>query len=206
MAKKVTEQTRERKNHIELEINPGVVREGDQIVLSGKGWGDCPVKIEIDGKAVKPFRVAQGYLVSEGVQPEATGSFVVLVATLGIRPSKHKIVATSVHKIRKLSVTTTFEVLERPPLDVSGEDEEVAYWRALDFFNRRFGHIGFIPPGTRDTQIGQIRLLREKRDRVNQRALLRQLLNEDLDPSMPNPAVCNWNPVGSGPVVVGPGL
>src|SRR2546427_6892621 len=128
MVKKVTEKTRktrEKKDHTELEINPGVVREGDQIVLGGKGWGDCPVKIEIDGKAVKPFRVAQGYLVSEGVQPEATGSFVVLVATLGIRPSKHKIVATSVHKIRKLTVTPTFEVLECLPVDVRGEEDEV---------------------------------------------------------------------------------
>lgn len=112
----------------------------------------------------------------------------------------------STHKRHKVSLTRTFELLERPPLEPGAGDEDVAYWRALDFFNRRFGHIGFIPPGTRETQISQIRLLREQRDRVNQRALLRQIFGEDLEPSMPNPAVCNWNPAGSGPVVVGPGL
>jgi photosystem II stability/assembly factor-like uncharacterized protein len=206
MAKKVTEPTHYEKDHTTLAVDPASVREGDQLIISGTAWGDCPVRIEMDGKIVKPFRVAQGYLVSENVQPDAMGNFVAFIATLGIRSGKYELIVSSTNKKQETSVTRTIEVFERPPLELGEGDEEVAYWRTLDFFNRRFGHIGFIPPGTRGTQISQLRCLREKRDRINQRARLRQMFSEELEPSMPNPVACNWNPAGSGPVVVGQGL
>jgi photosystem II stability/assembly factor-like uncharacterized protein len=209
MAKKIDQQAHEKKNHPTLEVNPRTVREGDLIIVRGSRWGDCPVKIEIGGKAAKPLRVAQGFPVSDGVQPDANGSFVITLATLGIKPGRHTVVVTSTHRIHKASASESVDVSERPQFDpqreVEEQEEELAFWRGDHFFKRRFGHLGFVPPGMRETQITHIRLLRERRDRIKQRDELRKRFIEDLElePTMPIPGVCNWNPVGTGPLVVG---
>lgn len=201
MAKNIAEQIQGKKDGPTLEVDPRIVREGDQIIIRGSGWGDCPVKIELDGKVVKPTSIAQGFPLSGGIRPDATGSFVVRLSTLGVRPGNHKIVATSTHEIHKARITEQFEIGERPRFKPNGRVAEPYYWRALDFFNRRFGHIGIVPPGTRETQIRQIRSLREKRNGIRHRFVFGEpSFIEGMEPSMPVTGVCNWNPVGAGPV------
>lgn len=191
MARKIAEETRGRRDHPALKVNPQAVQEGDQLIIRGSGWCDCPVKIEIGGQAVKPFRILQGLPVPDGLRPHSTGSFVVQISTLGIKPGRRRIVATSTHRIRKESVAETVEVLERARFKPDGALAEKPYWRARDFFRRRFGHIGFVPPGTRETQVRDIRRLREVRDRDKPSIPQR-------DPSF---AACNWTPAGAGPMV-----
>jgi hypothetical protein len=214
IVKKSDRQTHEGKNRPALEVNPVNVREGDLIIVRGSGWDDCPVKIEIAGKAVRPLRVAQGFPVPDGVQPDASGSFVITLATLGIKHGRSRLVASSTHRTRQESASQSIDVSERPQFESDPEreleeqEEELAFWRSDYFFKRRFGHLGFVPSGMREIQISQIRLLRERRDRIKQRDELRKRFGEgfELEPSMPVPGVCNWNPVGTGPLVVGASL
>jgi photosystem II stability/assembly factor-like uncharacterized protein len=189
-----------------LEVHPSSVPEGQPIVLRGCDWGTCPVLLAVGGRRVRLARAALGALRAEGVQPDAHGEFVVEIATLDLEAGRHELKATSAHKTWKGRATAGFEIRERPRLDdapsretegAEGDREEAGdspYRRKRDFFKRRFGHLGFIPPGVRETQMRQIRLLRERRDRFKNPL--------PGPPSMPVPGACNWNPVGPGPVVV----
>jgi hypothetical protein len=206
--------------HASLEISPSSILEGEQIIVRGEGWpAYCKVRIEIDGKEVKPIKIAQGYPVSGGFRPDATGAFVILLSTVSMKSDKHQLIATTARQIpNTVSVKKSFLILERQRLNIDklrlddqeGEIEEegleLPYWRSADFFfHRRFGHIGFVPPGTRETQFHHIQLLRKKRnDKSGQpnRPERRGRGIEDNEPSVPEPGVCNWNPVGAGPAII----
>jgi photosystem II stability/assembly factor-like uncharacterized protein len=210
MIKKRSQGSYKKKDRAFLEVNPRKVLEGDTIIIMGSGWDGCPVKIEFDRKSIKPIRLSQGIPVPQGVLPDATGNFVVTVSTFNIKPGKHRITVTSTHRRRKIRASESLEISERPHYDFDLEPEvgkedmkEMAYNRSLDFFNRRFKYIGFIPPGTREIQINQIRNLRERRDRMRQKKNLSEDLFEEPEPSPPVPMVCNWTPVGAGPVPKG---
>lgn len=175
MADKIARRAREKKSRPVLEVHPRAVRSGDLVVVRGEGLGDSPVEIEIGGEARRPIRVAQGAQSSGGVRPDGAGSFVVTVTTFGIKPGRHRVVARSTHRTRRLSASQALDVSARPEIEFGprGADEreepkELPYLRALDFFKRRFGHLGFVPPGTRETQVRQIRMLREKQRRDRQ--------------------------------------
>jgi hypothetical protein len=154
-----------------LEIAPDRVREGDLIIITGSDWSFYPVKIEIDGDEAKFIRIVQGLPVSRdsgngssNVMPDANGSFAVMVSTLRIKPGKHEVIAATIAdtQIDNTSIRRPFEVTKRQQFAEDGTVLEKPYWRALDFFNRRFGHIGFVPPGVKETQIRQIRMLKAK--------------------------------------------
>jgi photosystem II stability/assembly factor-like uncharacterized protein len=208
MARKTSKQDEDKKTAA-IAANPSVLLQGESVTVRGTGWEDCPVRILIDGGAVPTARVTQGFPVPQGVRPDGAGEFVVTLATNGIKPGKRQITAASTHRSRKRS-TVAVQILERPVSDFSsGPDEEEAeglpYLRASALFDRRFGHIGFVPPGTKQTQVHQLRYLRGLRDgrKSGQPGLPPA---DGFDPSMPVPGVCNWNPAGAGPVVVGPTL
>ena len=186
---------------VKLALEPTAVRQGALIVARGVGWGACPVRLSINGNSGVLWRIAQGAPYAGGVRPEPNGEFVVVISTVERKPRKYKLTARSVHEKRPVTVTADFEVQRRPapePRVSKDGNEEVRdspYWRGLDFFRRRFSHLGFIPPGMREVQIGEIRRLRAaKSPKVT--------MPPALEPSMPVPGVCNWNPVGPGPVVV----
>ncbi|HEY7123766.1 MAG TPA: hypothetical protein VH540_07410 [Ktedonobacterales bacterium] len=187
-----------------LLVNPGNVREGEQITVRGTGWGDCPVTMTIGEGVVKGFQVAQGQPVAGGVRPDAKGEFVVLLGTWGIKPGTHELVVASTRHREPTRLARRFSVdkQEQPRPDGAEEDNGMAHWRARDFFRRRFGHLGFVPPGMRARQIGQVRTLRAQRDKRLRRRLS---LDGELDPGQPMPGVCNWTPVGAGPLVIPPG-
>lgn len=189
------------------------------MIITGFNWGFYPVKIKIDDDEVKIIRIAQGLAVSRdsgggSLMPDASGSFVVMVSTLGIKPGKHEVKSTTVADIQidNTTIKRSFEVTERQQFAEDGTVLEKPYWRALDFFNRRFGHIGFVPPGVKETQIGQIRMLEAKaqkqlkqQDNPAATTTTKQHDEEnniilEKETVKPNSSVCNWNPVGAGPV------
>lgn len=187
-----------------LVVHPASVLEGQTVLLSGQGWGGCPVLLTLDGKRFRIARAALGTPMTRGVRPDPHGEFVVEIAVLDLRPGKHEVVAESTHETWKGRAAVSFEIRERPRLDEERgkgpreddreekleEARDSPYWRKLDFFRRRFGHLGFIPPGVRQTQMEEILKLRGLRNRPS---------------SMPLPGACNWTPLGPGPVVVGQG-
>lgn len=205
MVKRTPKQTRKKKDRPTLQIHPRIIAEGDGIIVRGSSWSDCPVKLEIDNKAGTVYRIAQGLPASGGVRPDPTGSFVVQISTLEIKPGKHKITATSTHQIHKATIAETFEVLQRPRLesvrpDAKEAELELYYWRALDFFKRRFGHLGYVPSGTRATQVSDIRRLRAQRDAMKSQGEAGEATIPGVLYSRYRPGVCNWTPVGAGPV------
>ena len=168
-----------------LVLSPDVVKEGDRIILEGSGWCDCPLKINIDNDIVKDIRIVQGLPVENGVIPELGGRFVVILSTLGIKAGKHHITVTSIHQTNKQRTNRRFEVQQRQLFKPNGKVADKPYRRALDFFNRRYANIGFVPPGVKETQMREIQMLRTRDQTLF---------------SMPVTAICNWNPVGAGPV------
>jgi hypothetical protein len=178
------------------------VAEGQRIILKGLGWQAIPIKIDIDGKPAKIARILQGTPAGSGrIIPDPTSIFIIMISTIGLILGSHKVRASSTSQIHPQSTTQSFEVKARRTLEADSNPGnpigikilEKPYLRLLDFFNRRFGHIGFIPPGVRETQIRQIRLLHEKRKQEQQQQLK----------ALPVPGVCNWTPAGPGPVPKG---
>jgi hypothetical protein len=156
-----------------LVLHPSGVQQGMPIVVRGTGWGSCPVALTIDRKPAVIWRIAQGAPSPGGVRPAATGEFVATLSTMSLKAGRHELRAKSAHQTRPAAASVGLTILARPaiepPVVTPGgrkprrdrdEIQDSPYWRGLNFFQRRFGHLGFVPPGMRETQIAQIRDLR----------------------------------------------
>lgn len=182
-----------------LAVSPTEIRQGDELVLTGARWPDCPLEIRAGDRAVPPIRIARGFPVGRKVRPAGDGMFVVSIATADLRPGRRTIRVDTGRKGETESVTV--EVVEQPEPGSEGRVEKPV-WRAREFFERRFGHIGFVPPGTRPTQVESVRSLRARRAAHRRRPGRPDgaLAPDDVF-AQPDPAVCNWTPVGAAPVV-----
>src|SRR5260221_7070574 len=193
------------KNRFPLEAFPASLFEGDAISVRGAGWGMCPLDITMDGHPAHVLRVSQGQWSGKQVRPDASGEFEFQVWSDGCKAGKHRIGVTSSSKHR--TAARTIDVMERPgiSLEADGEDNDVdlAYWRNRHFFNKRFAHLGYLPEGVRQAQVRSIRLLRQLKRRQLGGAAGTDMVDGN-PPSMPQPGVCNWVPVGAGPVLNGP--
>lgn len=187
-----------------VEVTPAVVRVGARITIHGWNWGSCPVLVTIEGKPIGELRVTKGYPLPEGIAPAADGEIVAEVTTWTAPVGTHEITLTSAgRKEGRASATVEIVELSGPDPDRPEAESNMSYWRSRDFFDRRFGHLGFVPPGVRDAQVSSVRRLREQADRLGGGGEPKG--GGVLDPSQPAPGVCNWTPVGPGPVIVGPG-
>ena len=203
-------------------MNPGVVRQGDPIVVRGKGWIPAPVTVQIDGRPLRPARVSDGFLSGNDVQTTSAGEFVFEIATYSLKEGKHRLSIISRHLSRGSTAHQNFSVEHRRGWEdeiaqIANKHQEDAgkdrvgreqegeggwdppYWRQLQWFKRRFAHLGFIPEGVRETQISEIRKLRDLRDRQEKDG---RPGGTGEPPSQPVPGACNWTPVGTGPLVV----
>ncbi len=176
------------KSGVPLEVAPAVVPEGNMLAIRGSGWPACPILLEIDGEERRLHDILQGSPVGRAVRPDGYGSFVVQLGTQGLGAGKHELVATV--RGRDVAAAVPFELTERPLLRPDGKAAEGSYWRIRHFFDRRFGQIGFVPPGIRDVQIEGIRRLRADQRRPG------QLPDGPPEPGPPTPMGCNWNPIG----------
>ncbi len=190
-----------------LQAIPATVFEGDPIVLHAFAWDDCPTTITLGDRPAKIACILQGHPVTGGVRAVSTassdggGTFVIRVATYGLPPGRYDLVASSASRA---SATVEIEILRRRRPDKKNRkgDRNLAYWRSLAAFERRFAHFGYIPPGIRGIQASAIEKLR------------RRLVPAPLrtEPgirffSAPIPGGCNWTPMGPAPIVSGaPGL
>lgn len=197
-----------------LSLEPVAVRQGFPILLRGRGWEAVPLDLFFGKAAVRPQRILLGVPVGRGLRPAPTGEFLVELSSRDLEPGKHRLEVRSVCESLALRVRTRVEVLpasvalphpkresadERRRRELKEEGGGGALMRRLDWFQRRFGHLGFIPEGTRKTQIDSIRQLRDRR------TLFDTFDTFDDEPAgQPVPGSCNWTPVGPGPVIVSP--
>jgi hypothetical protein len=208
-----------------LEVNPNVALQGAALVLRGTDLEVSPYDLHVDGKPMRPMRVVEGHAVSTSTfMPAASGSLVANLATYELSRGKHE-VELRPSEGRRRPIMASFELLDRgreakrdehgptigkdgqagpePGVPDLGED---AWLRAQDFFVRRFGHLGFVPPGTRETQIDDVRRLRGERDRGNRRLDLVDQLDrpplEGGDARQPDVTRCNWTPAGPSAVAL----
>lgn len=175
-----------------LSITPEEFLEGSPLIVSGRGWPDCPVRFRIGKADASVVRIAKGFPGKDRtVRPAGDGEFVVELATRGLAAGKTRVTAEA----EGASAHGDVRVLDRPEGNGPGLPKHVA--RAREFFDRRFGHIGFVPPGTRTTAIRDVRRLRGK----TRRPPRPRPAGDDGVFGQPDPAACNWTPVGPAPVV-----
>lgn len=203
----------------QLELNPSSVRRGDPIIVRGRGWPAYPVSFMINQKNIRPSRVSSGILDGTEITIDASGGFVVEISTYNLKEGKHSLSAFSRHFDLSATVSKAFTIEVRQSIadvidriekesrkkkDESDQDTneeegwDPPYWRQLDWFQRRFGHLGYIPEGVREKQISEIRKLRSRQGY--------QMKDQPSpgagEPSQPVPGSCNWTPVGASPLVV----
>ncbi|MBI2358488.1 MAG: glycosyl hydrolase [Deltaproteobacteria bacterium] len=204
MTPKVSKKSPAKKASFKLQVIPETILEGDPILVRGTGWDDRPTTIMLGGSAAKMERILQGYPVPGGVRPDGTGTFVVRIAAYGLKPGRYEL---RVSAGRQTPAVVRIELLrrKRPSAEEAEGDVNLAYWRSLAAFERRFAHIGYIPAGVRLAQVSSIQALR--------RALTPRR-PEDTVPRGPDrpdisfftrpvPGGCNWTPLGPAPIVAG---
>lgn len=203
----------------QIELNPSLARRGDPIIVRGTGWPDCPVILLIDQKTTGPSRVSSGLLSGVEISLDASGGFVAEIPTYNLKEGKHTIAARSLHAHLAVTVSKPLmlearqgvsELMEKIEKEIDKRKDEKEeddneeegwdppYWRQLDWFQRRFGHLGYIPEGIREKQISEIRKLR-----IGQGYQMKDQPSPGTgEPSQPVPGSCNWTPVGASPLVV----
>jgi hypothetical protein len=194
-----------------LTLEPSITQPGFPFRLHGTGWEVVPLNVYLDKTAVHPQKILFGVPVADGVRPAPNGEFVIELSARDLQPGKHSVLVKAMCEALSLSLGTHMEITS-PPARIAEPDDEIEdqrrrrdvkqasgggpLMRRLDWFKRRFGHLGFIPEGTRSTQINAVRRLRKLSKYVGGLG--------DAPPGQPAPGVCNWTPVGPGPVVVSP--
>lgn len=208
--------------HAWLEVNPSGALQGTMLIVRGTGFAVCPVEIHIDGKPVRPMRVLEGHAVSATtLLPAPDGSFVASLASYELESGKHRVLVRSTHGKRQQEAVASFELVDRtiqakaegrgptiqengkrgPEPGVVGRGED-PWGRAQEFFMRRFGHIGFVPPGAPETQIDDVRRLRRTRDARRPKDNVDDPQLEGRDARQPEFGRCNWTPVGPSAVAL----
>ncbi|MFC9294598.1 WD40/YVTN/BNR-like repeat-containing protein [Streptomyces sp. NPDC057010] len=161
----------------------------------------------------------------EAIRPDGTGTFLCRLSTLRLETGEHHIGATYAQTGEGFAqgeydgdAHTTVVVTARgetprgearptdpdegPAAAVDEREEgDSPFERERFHWERRFGHLGRIPPSVRQTQIAQIRAARKRRDRIE--AALRAA-PEEVPGTLLSPPVTggtNWTPTGPGPVV-----
>ena len=142
---------------------PEQIRPGLMMRLQGSGWPDAPVVFEAGGRALLAGSISRGYPTTEGVLPEA-GEFSIGIGTVGWASGKLEVTARSLYeKGPRATLKVTVEPwAERKP---NGKPANKAMRRALDFFNKRFRHIGYIPQNVRRKQFEALQQLRRRGER-----------------------------------------
>lgn len=187
-----------------VEVAPSPVMLGNRFTVYGWGWGDCPVVLEVDGKPLGGVRASKGIRRPDTIVPTADGEFSVDVPTWGGGPGSYEVSVTSTGRegLRAVAKVEIVAPAEPDPHRREGVSNNMSYWRSRDFFDRRFGHLGYVPAGLRETQIDSFRGVRE---RTGSPEAPLDVGADQPSPSQPVPGVCNWTPIGPGPVIVGPG-
>jgi hypothetical protein len=135
------------------------VFEGDCVSIHGDGWSFGVVRLILGDRALIIDHVLLGLPSARGVVPDQGGRFVVLASLLDVSPGTARLRAESDSGV---SASAELVVGERWRMRSEDRAWDSPYWRARDFFARRFGHIGFVPAGTRTAQIRSIVDLRAR--------------------------------------------
>jgi len=192
-----------------IELEPAEATQDFTFQVHGSGWDVVPLAVQIDRVAVRPQRILLGSPETGGFRPAPQGEFIVEMTTRGLHPGRRPVRVMPQCGPASASASATLQVTLRPGRTAAtpGEPEDERRRRHVkqdagggpllrrsDWFRRRFGHRGYIPEGIRVVQVDSVRALRAKRDRDARRF--------PEVPGQPQPGVCNWTPVGPGPVIV----
>lgn len=212
MANSRTRKVRSRGNKKpSLGLEPSVTQPGFPFLVRGSGWEVVPLAVFVGKAIVRPQRILLGVPVANGLRPAPNGEFLIELSARDLQPGKYTVLVKAVCESLALSATARMEITA-PPARLAGRKAETLdqqrrrevkeaggggpLMRRADWFKRRFGHLGFIPHGVRTTQINAVRRLRNHTMKFDGFG--------DNQPGQPTPGVCNWTPVGPGPVIVSP--
>lgn len=183
-----------------LEVAPREVLWGGNVYLRGRRFPDCVFALEFGHEPLPIGDVLLGRLAARGVRPDGQGRFIAVLPTRAMRLGECRITAS--HDRHGTVVSNAFEVQERVRTRGDGALAEGAYWRAHAFFEQRFGCLGYVPSGLRNHVVAAIRRLRNA---PGYTAEIGGSGTSGLpEPGPPVVDVCNWTPIGPGPVMRSP--
>jgi hypothetical protein len=195
-----------------LTLEPPVVQQGQPFLVRGTGWDVFPILLELGKTRVRPQRILLGSPVEEGLRPAPSGEFLVELSTRDLAPGRIGLRVGPLCGAAMDGAEAMLDVVPWPGRTPArkGETEDRRrrrhvkedggggpHMRLADWFKRRFGHLGLVPDGVRITQVESVRALRDRRNKVDGPSL--------GEPGTAVPGVCNWTPVGPGPVIVDAG-
>jgi photosystem II stability/assembly factor-like uncharacterized protein len=181
-----------------IHIVPQTVLEGQPFLLYGTGWPDCPASIHLGRNFARIERLLQGHAVHNGLRPIG-GRFVARISTHAMKPGSYELSVSSGDQ----RVETSLEIGERrrPTREEQQDDVGLSHWRDLAEFERRFGHIGYVPAGMIAARMRSIQGLREKLGARQPQVSLP--LGGAVFYSVPLAGGTNWTPMGPAPIVSG---
>ncbi len=189
-------ETRDR-NVPSLTALPASTFPSEVVTLLGEHWPTCPVAITIDGKPFPRARFFEGAPVPGGVLPDGNGRFSLTLDAIGYSVGDHEVRARTKTSEGDKAAAAHFTISLPPTrLRPDGRPRLGPFNRKFDLLSRRYGALGFVPPELRAMQLDAVRKLRLRAYGGRQRFAN----GTPLDPAQPQPGVCNWTPVGAGPV------
>lgn len=192
-----------------IALEPRIVLRKLHFLVRGHGWSVFPLIVKINEKPVQPQRILLGSPVQGGFLPAPQGVFLLEMTARELDPGRYVVSVEPLCNPEGPTARETLEVIPfegRTPARRDETDDERrrrqikedggggALMRRLDWFRRRFGHLGHIPDGVRVVQVDSVRKLRNLRDKAE--------TGTGPEPGQPVPGVCNWTPAGPGPVIV----
>src|SRR5574342_162247 len=147
-----------------IQVSPQEILEDGLLTVSGTGWSDAPVMVTFDGKPAPLHDTLRGTPVGGAeVRTDEHGAFTVQFAIRGVEAGTREVVAYQDQ--RRVSVAAHITVEARRRIRDDDRVDDAPYWRARDFFDRRFGAVGVVPHGIRDVQMAAVRRLRAEKAR-----------------------------------------
>jgi hypothetical protein len=165
-----------------IELEPPVISQKLRFLVRGHHWSAFPLAVRIDDRQIRPQRILLGWPVEGGgFRPSPEGEFLLEMTTRDLELGRHVVQVEPLCNPKGASASKALEVLglltRKPGPPNESEDSRLrretkeeggggALMRRLDWFRRRFGHIGFIPEGVRVAQVESVRRLRTQCDKA----------------------------------------
>ena len=195
----MTTKRRGRRSRPTLELRPGSLVQGDLLQIAGAGWPLDAIVVTIGTKERKPDRIVAGSWWDASLVPRPDGSFLIELATQGLKPGA--VVIRAAARGGNAAAEAKLEVRERvrwsPKVPRAKLDKPAM--RGLAFKRERV-------PGGRWPKGFTLAM---RRDWIDKFVVPRRDIGRDDLPHIfftaPIPGSCNWVPLGPAPFVHGRG-
>ena len=190
-----------------LALEPPTIETGFPLVVRGAGWDVVPLVLTVGRETVRPERILEGVPVGEGFRPAPDGGFAVELSARRLTPGRHTVRVRAVCDGVATEASRRLVVAPHPPAGPRRRRES-----AEEYHRRALKETG--AAGAPDASGGLVPSpVRPPRPHSGRRPHGPGGLRArpagpcpgrpgPRAPWEPVPGVCNWTPVGPGPVAL----